>query len=118
MTSLLESSREMEKRVRQAEAGSAKDKIKELYRNGFDLDGIKIISYRDDSGNRENLLSLADALRENLKSSVGIFATISEDKLSFVASVTDDLIKRGIKAGEIVKEVAKLTGGSGGGKPH
>jgi alanyl-tRNA synthetase len=118
LTSLLESSREMEKRVKQAEAMSAKDKIKELYRNGFDLDGIKIISYRDDNGNRENLLSLADALRENLKSSVGIFATISEDKLSFVASVTDDLIKRGIKAGEIVKEVAKLTGGSGGGKPH
>ncbi|MCJ7458446.1 MAG: alanine--tRNA ligase, partial [candidate division Zixibacteria bacterium] len=115
---LLENSREMEKRVKHAEAGSAKDKIKELYRNGFDLDGVKIISYRDDSGNRENLLSLADALRESLKSSVGVFATVSDDKLSFVASVTDDLIKRGIKAGDIVKEVAKLTGGSGGGKPH
>ncbi len=115
---LLESSREMEKKVKQAEAGSAKDKIKELYKNALELDGIKVISYRDENGNRENLLNLADALRENLKSSVGIFATISEDKLSFVASVTDDVIKRGIKAGEIVKEVAKLTGGSGGGKPH
>jgi alanyl-tRNA synthetase len=115
---LLESGKEMERKVKHAEAGSAKEKIKELYRNGFELDGIKIISYRDDSGNRENLLSLADALRESLKSSIGVFATVSEDKLSFVASVTDDLIKRGIKAGDIVKEVAKLTGGSGGGKPH
>jgi len=115
---LLESGKEMERKVKHAEAGSAKEKIKELYRNAVELDGIKIISYRDDSGNRENLLSLADALRESLKSSVGIFATVSDDKLSFVASVTDDLIKRGIKAGDIVKEVAKLTGGSGGGKPH
>jgi len=115
---LLENSKEMEKKVKHAQAGSAKEKIRELYKSAFEQDGIKIISYRDDSGNRENLLSLADAFRENLKSSVGIFATISEDKLSFVASVTDDLIKRGIKAGEIVKEVAKLTGGSGGGKPH
>ena len=115
---LLENNREMEKKVKQAEAGGAREKVKELYKNAIELGGIKIISYRDDKSNRENLLSLADALRENLKSSVGIFATISEDKLSFVASVTDDLIKRGIKAGEIVKEVAKLTGGSGGGKPH
>jgi alanyl-tRNA synthetase len=115
---LLENSKEMEKKVKHAQAGSAKEKINELYKNAFELDGIKIISYRDDKSSRENLLSLADALRENLKSSIGIFATVSEDKLSFVASVTDDLIKRGIKAGEIVKEVAKMTGGSGGGKPH
>jgi alanyl-tRNA synthetase len=115
---LLENSKEMERKVKHAEAGSAKEKIKELYKNASELDGIKIISYRDDSGSRENLLSLADALRENLKSSVGVFAAVSDDKLSFVTSVTDDLIKKGIKAGEIVKEVAGLTGGSGGGKPH
>ncbi|HEX9912405.1 MAG TPA: DHHA1 domain-containing protein, partial [candidate division Zixibacteria bacterium] len=118
VTKLLESSKEMEKKVKVAEAVSAKDKIKELYQNAFDLKGIKIISYKDEKGNREFLLSLADALRENLKSSVGVFATVSEDKISFVATVTDDLIKKGIKAGEIVKEVVKLTGGSGGGKPH
>ncbi|MDP2960019.1 MAG: alanine--tRNA ligase, partial [candidate division Zixibacteria bacterium] len=118
VTKLLESSKEMEKKVKVAEAVSAKEKIKELYQNAFDSEGIKIISYKDEKGNREYLLSLADALRENLKSSVGVFATVSEDKISFVATVTDDLIKRGIKAGEIVKEVAKLTGGSGGGKPH
>jgi alanyl-tRNA synthetase len=118
VTELLESSKEMEKKVKAAEAGSARDKIKELYQNAFDLKGIKIISYKDETGNREYLLNLADALRENLKSSVGVFATVSEDKISFVVAVTDELVKKGIKAGEIVKEVAKLTGGSGGGKPH
>ncbi len=118
VTKLLESSKEMEKKVKVAEAVSAKDKIKELYQNAFDLEGIKIISYKDEKGNREYLLNLADALRENLKSSVGVFATVLEDKISFVVVVTDDLVKKGIKAGEIVKEVAKLTGGSGGGKPH
>jgi len=118
VTKLLESSKEMEKKVRVAEVVSAKEKIKELYQNAFDSEGIKIISYKDEKGNREYLLSLADALRENLKFSVGVFATVSEDKISFVATVTDDLIKKGIKAGEIIKEVAKLTGGSGGGKPH
>lgn len=115
---LLECFREMEKKIKVTEAGSAKKKINELSKNAIELNGIKIISYKDEKGNRENLLNLADALRENLKSSIGIFATVSDDKISFVATVTDDLIKKGIKAGNIVKEVAKLTGGSGGGKPH
>jgi len=118
VTELLECTKEMERKIKTAEAGSAREKIKELYQNAYELDGIKIISYKEEKGNRENLLSLADALRENLKSSIGIFATVSEDKISFVATVTDDLVKKGMKAGEIVKEVAKLTGGSGGGKPH
>jgi alanyl-tRNA synthetase len=115
---LLENSREMEKKVKHAQAGSAKEKIRELYEKGLELDGVRIISYKEENGSREGLLSLADALRENLKSSVGVFATVSDDKVSFVAAVTDDLVKKGIKAGELIKEVAKLTGGSGGGKSH
>ena len=115
---LMECSREMEKKIKDAEAGSAREKIRELYQTASDLDGIKIISYHDQKGNREYLLSLADALRENLKSSIGVFATVSDDKISFVVAVTDDVVKRGIKAGEIVKQVAKSTGGTGGGKPH
>jgi alanyl-tRNA synthetase len=40
-------------------------------------------------------------------------------KVSFIAVVTDDLIKgRGLKAGDVVKDVAQIAGGSGGGKPH
>ena len=119
VTELLESSKEMEKKVKVAEVVSAKEKIKELYQNAFDLEGIKIISYKDEKGNREYLLSLADALRENLKSSVGVFATVLEDKISFVVAVTDDLVKNSnINAREIVKQVTKSTGGSGGGKPY
>jgi len=118
VSELLENSREMERKVKHAEAGSAKEKIRELYKSAFEQDGIKIISYRDDKSNRENLLSLADALRESLKSSVGVFAAVSDDKISFVVAVTDDAVKRGINAGEIVKNLATATGGSGGGKPY
>jgi alanyl-tRNA synthetase len=68
---------------------------------------------------RNDLLELADTIREKLKSTVGVLAGILDGKIAFVAVVTDDLIKtKGIKAGDIVKEIAKLTGGTGGGKPH
>ncbi|GAG23467.1 unnamed protein product, partial [marine sediment metagenome] len=42
--------------------------------------------------------------------------TVYEDKPAFIAAVTPDLVTRGYNAGEIVKQVAKVTGGSGGGK--
>ncbi len=40
------------------------------------------------------------------------------DKIVFLATVTDDLVERGVKAGEIVSQIARITGGGGGGKPH
>ena len=45
------------------------------------------------------------------------YATVFEDKPSFLAVVTQDLIGKGFNAGNIVREAAKVTGGSGGGKP-
>jgi len=48
-----------------------------------------------------------------------VLAAEFDGKGSFIAVVTDDLIKeKGLKAGDIVRSVAQLTGGSGGGKPH
>ena len=42
----------------------------------------------------------------------------SDNRLNFVCGVTDDLVKRGLKAGDLVKKVAAVTGGGGGGRPH
>ena len=116
---LLETNKLLEKKIKKAQAKSAKDKIEELYKKAITLDGIKIISHQEEIENREALLELADALREKLKSTVGVLAGIIDKKIALVAVVTDDLIKeKGLKAGDIVQEVAKLTGGTGGGKPH
>jgi len=43
---------------------------------------------------------------------------VQGDKVSFVAAVSEDLIKKGLKAGDWVKEAAKITGGGGGGRPN
>jgi alanyl-tRNA synthetase len=116
---LLESNKLLERKIRKAQKMSAKDKIEELSKKAILLDGIRIISLTEEIENREVLLELADALRERLKSTVGVLAGIIDKKIALVAVVTDDLIKeKGLKAGDIVKEVAKITGGTGGGKPH
>ncbi len=116
---LVKTSKQLEKKVKEAQKVSAKSKVEELVESSVDVNGIKVIAHQVDAETRNDLLELADTIREKLKSTVGVLAGILDGKIAFVAVVTDDLIKsRGIKAGDVVKEIAKLAGGTGGGKPH
>jgi len=61
----------------------------------------------------------ADRLRGQLKRGAAVLAIKSDGKLTFLAAVTDDLIsEKRLRADEVVRAVAKIAGGSGGGKPH
>jgi len=62
------------------------------------------------------LREMGDILRDKLRSAVVVLATIYGGKPNFLAMVTPDLVARGLHAGDIVKQVAKVTGGGGGGK--
>jgi len=59
---------------------------------------------------------MSDLLRDKLKSVVVVLGTVYEDKTIFLAVVTPDLVSRGYNAGEIIKQVAKVAGGGGGGR--
>jgi alanyl-tRNA synthetase len=61
----------------------------------------------------------ADRLRGQLGRGAAVLALRSGGKLTFLAAVTDDLVKeKKLSAADLVKQVAQVTGGSGGGKPH
>jgi alanyl-tRNA synthetase len=60
---------------------------------------------------------MADRFRQRYPSGVVVLASVIEDRPSVVAAITDDLVKRGLHAGELVKHVAGPLGGSGGGRP-
>lgn len=117
--SLVKTGKQLEKKVKEAQKESAKNRIEKLAECSVKVDGISVIAHQMEAETRDNLLELADTIREKLKVTVGVLAAILDEKIAFVAVVTDDLIKsKGIKAGEIVKEISKLAGGTGGGKPH
>jgi alanyl-tRNA synthetase len=78
--------------------------------------GVTVLAARVPSSRLEALREMSDLLREQLKSVVIVLGTIYDNKPVFLAAVTPDLVARGYNAGEIVKQVAKVTGGSGGGK--
>jgi len=67
----------------------------------------------------DELKSMGDELRENIKSGVGVLISEMDGKVGIVCVVSDDLIKdKKIMAGKIVGDIAKIVGGGGGGRPH
>jgi len=80
------------------------------------VNGITVLAARVSSTSLPTLREMGDLLRDRLKSAVIVLGTIHDGKPGFVAMVTPDLVNRGLHAGDIVKQIAAVTGGSGGGK--
>jgi alanyl-tRNA synthetase len=80
------------------------------------VNGITVLSAKVPSTSLPTLREMGDLLKDQLKSAVIVLGTVHDGKPGFVAMVTPDLVNRGLHAGDIVKQVAGVTGGSGGGK--
>jgi alanyl-tRNA synthetase len=65
----------------------------------------------------DTLREMTDWFRARVPSGVVVLGSVFENRPHFVASVTEDVVKRGVDAGKLVKAVARLVGGGGGGKP-
>ncbi|MFH0768406.1 MAG: alanine--tRNA ligase [Chloroflexota bacterium] len=104
------------RRTQALESEQAKRIAESLVNQTEVLNGIKVLVAKVPSSRLELLREMSDLLREQLKSVLVVLGTIYEDKPVFLAMVTPDLVAKGYDAGRIVKEVAKVTGGGGGGK--
>jgi alanyl-tRNA synthetase len=81
-----------------------------------DVAGIKLARRRVADLDKDALRGLADSLKSRIKSGVVVIASSSDGKVQIVVAVTSDLTAK-IKAGQIVKEIAPIVGGGGGGRP-
>ncbi len=83
-----------------------------------DVKGIKLMTARVDGVDGDALMSLGDKLKAKIGSGVVIIASAQEGgKVGLLAMATDDVIKKGAHAGNLIKALAPLVGGGGGGKP-
>lgn len=106
--------RELE-HLRSQAAGGA---MQALVSKAIHVGSIKVVAEQVTAQNLDQLKELGDALRENLGSGIGVLAMVVEEKPSLVVVVTPDLVSGGWDATPIVKELAKVLKGGGGGKPH
>ncbi|HDQ73103.1 MAG TPA: alanine--tRNA ligase [Chloroflexi bacterium] len=79
--------------------------------------GVQLLNARVTAPSMEVLREMTDWFRDRMDSGVIVLGTVLEDRPVFVAAVTPDLVERGVDAGRMVKEVARVVGGGGGGRP-
>jgi len=81
-----------------------------------EVKGIMVLVTRVYPFPQQILREMSDFIRERLESVIVVLGTVHDDRPAFLAAVTPDLVKKGYNAGSIVKQVAQVTGGGGGGK--
>lgn len=117
MQNILDELKSKEKEIELLKSKMTLSIADEILNSKQNVNGIDTIVYKTDELDMNELRNLGDRLRDTMGSGVIVLASIDNDKINFVSMVTKDLVKRGIHAGNIVKEVAKITGGGGGGRP-
>ena len=115
---LISRNRELERTVQSLRSESAGERMRDLAGDAVDVDGVRVVATAVRPADMEAFREMGDRLRETLESGVGVLGAALNGKASLIAVVTDDLIRRGVQAGPIVKAVAEFVGGGGGGRPH
>ena len=111
---LEEGRKALEEQRREASAGQADS----LLSQAESVDGVQLLVARVDASSGDDLRPMADRLRAKLGSSVVALGADVEGRPVLLVAASDDVVARGLRADEIVREAAKLVGGGGGGRPQ
>ncbi len=109
-----ETAKEMEK-LKAKLAGSA---VEEILSRKEEINGISVICANIKEADGNALKTMGDQLKVKLGSGVIILASGKENKVNLLVMATDDVVKKGVHAGNIVKAAAACCGGGGGGRPN
>ncbi len=111
----LESTRQLEKQMENLKRKASGSQAQGLLESAKEVKGVRVLAAQV-TADREGLRQMVDSLRQKMGSGVVVLAAADDGKVSLIAGVTKDLIPK-VHAGKIVQELAKLVGGSGGGRP-
>ena len=115
---LLTQVKTLEQQLALANSKMAQETASELLATAIDVNGVTIVNAEVEIEDMDGLRNLADLLRDKLTVGVIVLgAKIADDKVNFVVMATKDAVAKGIHAGNIIKETAKVAGGGGGGRP-
>ncbi|MCY3756093.1 MAG: DHHA1 domain-containing protein, partial [Acidobacteria bacterium] len=108
--------RSLEKELQEMRYRLARDRVGQLLHSAGSVNDVKVLTSVVDRLDKASLRNLADELKSRIGRGVVVLATSGSGKVSLVAAVTSDLTSR-LHAGRMVKEIATVVGGGGGGRP-
>jgi alanyl-tRNA synthetase len=117
VTKLLEMTKDLEKQLQQVKKASATQGLDKLLSRTREINNIKVLSARVEAENVRSLRDLGDRLRDKMGSGVIVIGSQADSKALLLVLVTKDLTDR-LHAGNMIKQVAQMIGGSGGGRPE
>ncbi len=116
---LIEKKRHADKEISRLNSKLAGEGSDNLLENAEVINNISVLVHEVPDADMPQLKELGDLIREKANNTIALLGSKANDKLSFVCIVTDDLVKSGkYKAGDLIRQVAGVAGGGGGGRPH
>ena len=106
-----------QRELESAKAALAANKIDGLFENAQDVDGVKIMTAYFSGTGSDTLRSMCDKIREKAPNTVAALVGSSDGKMTLAVTCGKNAQERGLKAGMLVKAIAAVAGGNGGGKP-
>ncbi|MGN0432727.1 MAG: alanine--tRNA ligase [Lachnospiraceae bacterium] len=99
-------------------AKAAKEALGDVMNQVKEVKGVKLLAANVDGVDMNGLRDLGDSLKEKLGEGVVVLLSAADGKVNMVAMATDDAIAKGAHAGNLIKGIAALVGGGGGGRPN
>ncbi|MDN9165164.1 alanine--tRNA ligase [Clostridioides difficile] len=118
ISSLLEENKNLSKELHDMKAKMSLQSVDSIFDSKVEVNGVNLITNKFEGMDMDTLRETADNLRDKLGSGVVVLANVVDDKVNFVVTATKDVLDKGIHSGNIVREVAKIAGGKGGGRPN
>ena len=113
---MLEEIKEYKRQIEQFKAKESAGGADDMLKSAEDVNGLHVLTATVTEGDANSLRQLGDVLRDKDSAVVAVIALVGE-KLSLLAVCGKDAVAKGIKAGDIIKTIAPIVGGKGGGKP-
>lgn len=114
---LLQANKQLAQQLESAKKKLVKENVGEILSEAKPVNGTKVIIKQIEAADMDSLRSYADLLREKAGTAVLLLASTIDNRVMLIAAATPDMVKAGFNAGNLIKKVAPLVGGGGGGRP-
>ena len=109
--------RELHKTLEQFRKDAALGEARQFLLSAKEMNGLKVLTANQDGLNADELRQRGDFLRDREPAVVAVLSTVNDGKITMLAVCGPEAVKRGVKAGELIKRVCAICGGRGGGRP-